>query len=120
MGSYHEDERDGHGLYKWANGNEYEGDFSEGDINGFGEFRWESSLSTYRGEWKKGRKNGPGFLRILVRDVERVFFDIYRLGSRLSREPMRCKWDDIPTLNQLKSKQICLEELKRKHLIPQI
>ncbi len=120
MGYYREDERDGHGLYKWANGNEYEGNFSEGEIHGFGEFRWESSSSVYRGEWRKGRKNGPGFLRIFVSGVERVFFDICHMGTQLSREALRYKWDDIPTLDQLETKKTCLDELRREYFISQI
>lgn len=40
----------GTGMYKWPNGNIYEGEFRSGKKHGHGNFRWEDQ-SYYVGSW---------------------------------------------------------------------
>ena len=60
--------RNGMGICKWANGSMYVGDFSNGEINGYGmqlvadvsEISNCKGAVTYVGNWKNGVKSGEG------------------------------------------------------------
>lgn len=45
--------RDGTGVFAWANGDSYEGDFKENAITGYGTMTWASGR-TYTGYFKNG------------------------------------------------------------------
>ena len=49
----------GKGIYKWPDGNEYEGDYINNIKEGFGEFRWENGKK-YKGPYKNGKPHGIG------------------------------------------------------------
>ena len=50
---------DGKGIFIWAGGDRYEGDFKEGKLDGMGIFIWASG-SRYEGGFKEGQQNGMG------------------------------------------------------------
>jgi hypothetical protein len=49
----------GKGIYKWTNGNTYEGDWVKGILTGKGTFKWKSG-DVYTGEFVNGELNGKG------------------------------------------------------------
>lgn len=49
----------GYGVYKYKNGDIYEGDFVDGKRDGLGEYIYKDK-SYYRGEWKDDNKTGRG------------------------------------------------------------
>jgi len=49
----------GYGVYRYKNGDVYEGDFIEGKRHGLGEYVY-SDQSYYRGEWENNCKSGRG------------------------------------------------------------
>jgi hypothetical protein len=51
----------GHGIYKYFNGDVYEGKFQDGWRNGFGKMTYANG-ELYEGEWKKGKRDGEGKL----------------------------------------------------------
>jgi hypothetical protein len=51
----------GKGLYKYVDGNEYEGEFERDQRNGQGILRYANG-DVYDGNWKDGKKNGTGKL----------------------------------------------------------
>jgi hypothetical protein len=51
--------RNGYGIYKYDNGDIYEGDFVEGLREGQGEYLYNDG-SVYRGSWKEDKKHGSG------------------------------------------------------------
>lgn len=50
---------DGTGTYKWSNGNEYDGQWKDGDFNGQGTFKFNDG-SVYVGQFKDNNFNGQG------------------------------------------------------------
>jgi hypothetical protein len=50
------------GKYIWSNGDEYEGDWENEEINGNGTFK-SSKGTHYDGEWKSNLKHGKGTLK---------------------------------------------------------
>ena len=49
----------GKGVFYYANGSRYEGEFRNDDQNGFGTYFYTDS-SKYEGEWKDDKKDGQG------------------------------------------------------------
>ena len=49
----------GHGVYTWADGRRYEGEYKDGNKNGHGVFTWADGRR-YEGECKDGKWNGHG------------------------------------------------------------
>ncbi len=56
--------RSGKGKFVWKNGSKYEGDFENGNYNGFGvaTFSKENEKECYEGHWKDGKMSGQGKL----------------------------------------------------------
>ena len=52
---------EGKGLFKWPDGNEYEGNYVKGIREGFGKFTW-SNGNSFKGVFKKGKPNGKGLV----------------------------------------------------------
>jgi len=48
------DKKNGYGVYKWANGNEYRGNFIEDYKHGYGEMYWNDGRF-YKGLWENGK-----------------------------------------------------------------
>lgn len=46
-------------LYRWKNGDVFNGQFNQGKRNGQGSYTWASG-SNYTGEWKDGKRHGKG------------------------------------------------------------
>jgi|LakMenEpi03Aug12_release.lakeMendotaPanAssembly.Ray.scaffolds.fasta_scaffold3488438_1 hypothetical protein len=51
----------GHGIYRWATGDTYVGNFIADKREGLGHYVWAEG-GEYRGEWKADRMNGIGRL----------------------------------------------------------
>jgi len=119
MGYYHNDERHGPGQMSWANGDCYDGYFEDGEQSGIGEKRWRN-LSIYRGQWHKGKKSGPGFMKAHVNGIDFVFFDVWKGGTRVSREVAGTDWYHVPAPSNMMNKNKCLQELLNHHWISQI
>jgi hypothetical protein len=50
----------GKGIFKFADGAVYVGEFKEDKIEGHGEFVWPHNKKKYVGNWKNGKMNGNG------------------------------------------------------------
>lgn len=59
-GSWVDDQRNGHGIYRFANGDTYEGDWYEHKKHGYGIYTYAATGTSYRGMWEAGKKKGPG------------------------------------------------------------
>jgi hypothetical protein len=115
---YHEnDERQGHGMYRWVNGHVYEGDFHRDERTGFGRYIWSNSTS-YRGEWMKGIRNGPGFLSIQRQDKHIVFFHLWRDGKCIYQMHVPDS-THAPHLKDMRNKRQLIQHLKRGVLCDQ-
>jgi hypothetical protein len=60
-GEYENDKRHGQGIFKYTNGDSYQGVFKHGDMHR-GTFTW-SNGDTYEGEFKDNAPNGEGISR---------------------------------------------------------
>lgn len=49
----------GYGVFKWASGNVYKGNYKEDQRHGYGEMYWTDG-SVYKGEWIRGIQHGYG------------------------------------------------------------
>lgn len=59
-GDYYKDKKHGKGFIKYTlTGEEYEGDFEDNQITGFGQYRW-SNGDSYLGTFLNGKMNGKG------------------------------------------------------------
>ncbi|EOD19021.1 hypothetical protein EMIHUDRAFT_471736, partial [Emiliania huxleyi CCMP1516] len=65
-------EREGRGVFRFANGNVYDGEWKAGKKEGRGVFRF-SNGNVYDGEWKAGEEEGRGVHRWANGDVETCF-----------------------------------------------
>ena len=137
MGYYKEDERCGLGLIVWTNGDEYEGDFNNGDPCGFGvySYHWNphahahpvihrdvpdiETRSFYRGQWYKGQKHGPGYFKVYVQNACKIYFEMWYRGKCLCRQNMFTnEWrHHVPSIRLLERKQECLMQLKKNNNI---
>lgn len=50
----------GYGVYKWADGSRFDGQWSENKISGLGTYSWLDGRQ-YKGEWKNNNMEGFGF-----------------------------------------------------------
>lgn len=62
-GTYKNDKKEGHGVFKWPSDGIYEGAFKEDFRHGFGIMRWADG-TIYEGEWECGVQCGRGKLMI--------------------------------------------------------
>lgn len=53
----------GHGIYTWKDGSQYEGTFLNGKKNGKGRFR-DVNGAVFVGNWKNGKRYGKGTLKV--------------------------------------------------------
>ena len=52
----------GHGVYKWKNGEKYEGEYQEGVRQGVGKY-WFAGGAVYEGGWVGGVQEGEGVVK---------------------------------------------------------
>lgn len=97
MGFYRKDERHGRGLMVWVNGDEYDGDFVDGNPCGFGVYTYSNlngdtnaihgvgngveDCTLHRGQWFKGRKHGPIYSKVVRRGVCRIYREVWCKGK---------------------------------------
>ena len=70
----------GKGLYKWPDGNEYEGEYINNVKEGKGEFRWKDGR-VYTGAFENGRPHGKGLLTVKGITFNAVFDEGRYLGD---------------------------------------
>ena len=73
------DKINGYGVYKYNNGDLYEGDFIEGNRQGLGEYVYLDK-TFYRGEWENDKKNGRG----IYSNGEKEFNGIWKDNNFIS------------------------------------
>ena len=54
-GQFKGDLRHGDGKYVWANGETYTGQFANGNMNGYGTYTWPTGRASYTGYFKDGQ-----------------------------------------------------------------
>ncbi|MBC7588730.1 MAG: hypothetical protein H7178_10285, partial [Chitinophagaceae bacterium] len=80
-GHFSYDNYDGAGVYTWADGNFYDGNFKNGASDGFGKRRYANG-NYYEGYWQADKKNGNGKLNYKNGDVyEGSFYDDLKNGN---------------------------------------
>ena len=62
----------GKGLYKWVDGNQYQGEYVNNIKEGQGEFKWKDG-KIFKGEFKKGKPHGKGLLTIKGETFQAIF-----------------------------------------------
>jgi hypothetical protein len=79
--------REGWGIFKYSNGDIYEGYFKNGVREGKGEYRYRDG-SVYRGEWFNDMKNGYGTFQVDKKEFDGIWQDdnfkegmIYKINS---------------------------------------
>ena len=70
----------GKGLYKWPDGNEYEGDYINNIKEGEGVFKWKDGRK-YKGKFKNGRPHGKGILTVNGISFDAIFENGQYLGE---------------------------------------
>mmetsp|Transcript_642 Transcript_642/g.1836 ORF Transcript_642/g.1836 Transcript_642/m.1836 type:complete len:146 (+) Transcript_642:165-602(+) len=58
-GDFHEDRREGYGTYRYSSFHSYEGQYKAGLEDGHGVYRYANG-NVYAGQFRAGRKDGPG------------------------------------------------------------
>lgn len=53
------DKKSGYGIFTWASGNVFKGNYDNDSRNGYGEMYWTDG-SFYKGEWWNGIQHGRG------------------------------------------------------------
>lgn len=48
------------GVFTYADGDRYVGEYRENEMDGFGVYAWKATGTVYRGEWKESRMHGCG------------------------------------------------------------
>jgi hypothetical protein len=114
QGFHENDERQGHGVYRWVNGHVYEGDFHHDERTGFGCYIWNNSIS-YQGSWMKGARNGPGFLYTQRQDKHRVFFNLWNDGKCIYQMHIQ-DLNHVPLLEDMRKKGKLIHHLKTQIL----
>lgn len=59
----------GHGVYTWADGRRYEGQYEMDKKHGFGVYRWADGR-VYEGNWYNGKQHGQGKYILLDNTVK--------------------------------------------------
>ena len=50
--------REGRGIYKYPNGDVYEGEWTNNVLHGYGKYTWNNEGRSTEGMWKLGKKDG--------------------------------------------------------------
>lgn len=50
---------EGNGIYSWADGRQYEGEYRKDKKHGYGVYTWPDGRK-YEGNWKNGKQDGEG------------------------------------------------------------
>ena len=70
----------GKGLYKWTDGNQYEGEYINNIKEGQGEFKWNDG-KIYKGSFENGKPHGKGLLTIKGITFDAIFDNGNYLGD---------------------------------------
>jgi hypothetical protein len=58
-GQWVNNKMEGHGVFIWPDGRIYNGDYKNDKKDGYGEFEWHDGRK-YKGYWKNGKQHGEG------------------------------------------------------------
>ena len=67
------DKKCGYGIFSWASGNVYKGNYEDDLRNGYGQMYWGDG-SYYKGEWVKGIQHGQGTIFLPGQGVKKGIF----------------------------------------------
>ena len=70
----------GYGIFRWADGSVYYGEWKENISEGQGPYKWADG-DEYCGEWKNNKKWGEG----VKKENGQLYRDKYEAGNRISR-----------------------------------
>lgn len=71
---------DGVGVYTWADGRKYEGEYKEDKKHGYGVYIWADGRQ-YSGWWYKGKQHGLGIYH--VGDGQTPKYGLWEDGKRI-------------------------------------
>lgn len=60
VGEFFKGKKQGNGSFKWEDGSYYEGDFMDGQFQGFGKYYFADLNKYYEGEFRFGKMEGKG------------------------------------------------------------
>jgi hypothetical protein len=79
----------GYGIYRWADGSVYYGEYKYDNQDGYGYRKWSGSGNEYCGEWKNSMLWGEG----IVKYQGKLYRDKYEKNNLISRSEL-VKVDD--------------------------
>lgn len=68
-----QDKKHGYGIFTWATGNVYKGNYLDDLRSGFGEMYWTDG-SYYKGEWVNGIQHGEGLIFVPGQGIKKGLF----------------------------------------------
>lgn len=85
--------RDGEGVFVWASGNIYKGQYHKDERNGYGRMEWTDG-SAYEGEWKNGIQHGMGKMTFPDGTIKEGVFENNVFKQDLAKTP------DLPHIHK--------------------
>ena len=94
----------GIGIYKWADGKVFEGEFKRDVKNGFGRFKWPDGR-LYQGGWENGKQEGLGSYTYFNDSKKEITkFGLWKNGDRIS-------WFDTDTKTSIDQQLRNIEDI---------
>ena len=94
---------DGVGIYTWADGRKYTGEYKDDKKHGYGEYSWADGR-VYSGCWAKGKQHGLGIYQ--VKDSEKKY--------GLWEEGKRIEWFDQGQVKQILQGELNYQDMYRR------
>lgn len=89
---------EGHGVYIWADGRRYEGQYRNDKKDGWGNYSWSDGRH-YDGWWSEGKQHGLGTYYVPQKDGNiKVKHALWEYGKR------RGDWFDVQTIQQINTR----------------
>ena len=83
-----DDRKLGYGVFQWASGNVYKGEYKNDERDGYGEMYWTDG-SCYQGEWVGGIQHGYGKMIFPDGSKKEGYFEnnVYKVKVKISNDP---------------------------------